>query len=150
MVAKMNFRQISFLHVYHHSSIFVVWWLTVFMAPSSEAYFSSMLNSFIHVVMYSYYLFSSLGVARSITRAIKPYITMGQMTQFTMMMVQATYDIVVYMYKTDEEKAKAYPQSLFILLWFYMWTMLGLFANFFMQNYKKPAALKQQKTEKEE
>ena len=33
-----------------------------------------------------------------------------------------------------------YPRHLLWLLWLYMWTMLGLFANFFYQNYtKKPA-----------
>jgi hypothetical protein len=36
MVGKMNFRQISFLHVYHHSSIFAVWWITIYICPHTE------------------------------------------------------------------------------------------------------------------
>jgi len=31
-----NFRQISFLHVYHHASIFFVWWIIVYYAPGGE------------------------------------------------------------------------------------------------------------------
>lgn len=54
MLLKKNFHQITFLHVYHHASVFVIWWLVTFWSPNGEAYFSSMLNSFIHVIMYGY------------------------------------------------------------------------------------------------
>lgn len=83
MALKGNFHQITFLHVYHHSSIFFVWWIIVRFAPGGDgvlllllvavrpslnvvvgcicfsAYFSAQLNSFIHVVMYSYYMWST-------------------------------------------------------------------------------------------
>ena len=116
MVAKMNFRQVSFLHLYHHSSIFAIWWYVSWVAPTGEgmsgcsgyvaaeltltrphcvAYFSAALNSFIHVVMYGYYFCSSLGILKPVMAAIKPFITMGQMTQFSLMMIQATYDLIV-------------------------------------------------------
>ncbi|KAG0195576.1 hypothetical protein BGX28_001063, partial [Mortierella sp. GBA30] len=36
MVLKKNNRQISFLHVYHHCSIFTIWWLVTFVAPNGE------------------------------------------------------------------------------------------------------------------
>jgi len=36
MVVKKNNRQISFLHVYHHCSIFTIWWLVTFVAPNGE------------------------------------------------------------------------------------------------------------------
>jgi elongation of very long chain fatty acids protein 4 len=36
MVFKKNNRQISFLHVYHHSSIFTIWWLVTLVAPNGE------------------------------------------------------------------------------------------------------------------
>lgn len=34
MALKRNFRQITFLHVYHHSSIFVIWWFIMSYVPS--------------------------------------------------------------------------------------------------------------------
>jgi elongation of very long chain fatty acids protein 4 len=34
MALKRNFHQITFLHVYHHSSIFLIWWLIISYAPS--------------------------------------------------------------------------------------------------------------------
>lgn len=51
MALKKNYHQISFLHVYHHSSIFCVWWVIVYFAPGGESYFSAALNSGIHVFM---------------------------------------------------------------------------------------------------
>jgi len=59
MALKQNYHQISFLHLYHHTSIFAIWWIIVFFAPGGEGYFSAMLNSFIHVLMYSYYLWTT-------------------------------------------------------------------------------------------
>lgn len=152
MVMKMNFHQISFLHVYHHASIFSIWWLITWVAPTGEAYFSAILNSLIHVVMYSYYLLSSLGVARSLTRSVKPFITMGQMTQFCVMMTQASYDIWAYSRTPEDKKYSKYPVELSALLWVYMWTMLGLFANFYFKSYtgKKPQKQEKPKFVKEE
>eukprot|EP00158_Paraphelidium_tribonemae_P008032 Partr_v1_DN28443_c1_g1_i1_m42239 putative elongation of very long chain fatty acids protein len=135
MVAKMNFRQISFLHVYHHCSVFAVQWFIAYMGPSSEAYFCAVLNSLIHVVMYSYYLCTSLGVAGRLTRAVKPMITMAQMTQFCAMMTQATYNMVIWSRASEVERRKSYPVELSAMLWLYMVSMLALFANFFRKNY---------------
>ncbi|KAF9430178.1 hypothetical protein BGZ76_000936 [Entomortierella beljakovae] len=130
MVLKKNNRQISFLHVYHHSSIFMIWWLVTFVAPNGEAYFSAALNSFIHVIMYGYYFLSALGFKQ--VSFVKFYITRSQMTQFCLMSVQSSWDI--YAYKVLGRKG--YPFFLTALLWVYMWTMLGLFYNFYRKNAK--------------
>lgn len=47
--------QVSFLHVYHHASISLIWWMITYSAPGGDAYFSAALNSFVHVLMYCYY-----------------------------------------------------------------------------------------------
>eukprot|EP00759_Apiculatamorpha_spiralis_P019215 PhF_6_TR25335/c0_g1_i3/m.35033 len=39
MMLKQNYKQVSFLHVYHHSSIFVIWCFVTRMAPGGESYF---------------------------------------------------------------------------------------------------------------
>lgn len=86
MLLKRNYHQVSFLHVYHHSSIFLIWWLVTFLAPTGEAWYSAMLNSFIHVIMYGYYFAAAIGF-RGVD-FVKRYITMMQMTQFVTMMIQ--------------------------------------------------------------
>ncbi|ORZ40155.1 delta-6 elongase [Catenaria anguillulae PL171] len=142
MVLKKNFHQISFLHVYHHASIFAVWWLVTFWAPTGEAYFSAMLNSFIHVIMYGYYFLSAMGVKQVVV--VKKYITSGQMTQFVCMMIQATYNIldatVFNPTPAGAKDATRYPLALSTLLWVYMVSMLALFGNFYRQDRKRDAA----------
>ncbi|CAJ0899537.1 4535_t:CDS:2 [Entrophospora sp. SA101] len=138
MILKKNDRQITFLHVYHHFSIFMIWWLVVFIAPNGEAYFSAALNSAVHVVMYAYYLSTTLSFP---IRFIKRYITLFQMTQFTLMMTQATYDIV-YFKVLRRDIVNDYPFLPTAILWVYMWTMLGLFANFFRADRKREVEAK--------
>merc|ERR1719379_2628000 len=47
--------QLSFLHVYHHWSIFLFYWFNVNVAYDGDVYLTVMLNGFIHFVMYTYY-----------------------------------------------------------------------------------------------
>ncbi|CAB4398927.1 unnamed protein product [Rhizophagus irregularis] len=138
MVLKKNNHQISFLHVYHHFSIFMIWWFVTFVAPNGESYFSAALNSLVHVIMYGYYLSTTLSFP---IRFLKRYITQFQMTQFIMMMVQATYDIIHFKVLRPEEK-NTYPFSLTALLWVYMVTMLALFANFYKADRKREKVAK--------
>lgn len=86
----------------------------------------------VHVVMYGYYLSTVLSFP---IRFIKRYITLFQMTQFALNMVQASYDLFYFKYLYPE--LVGYPFNLTIILWVYMWTMLGLFANFFKEDRKR-------------
>ena len=62
LVVRKNTYQLSFLHVYHHSFMFWVWWLGLKFAAGGDSYFSAWVNCFVHVVMYSYYLGKCLGL----------------------------------------------------------------------------------------
>ncbi|KAI8927278.1 GNS1/SUR4 family-domain-containing protein [Entophlyctis helioformis] len=132
MVLKKNNRQISFLHMYHHGSILAVQWLVLMWAPGGESMLPVVLNSFIHVVMYGYYLLSSMGF-KSVS-LIKRYITTMQMTQFCILFVQGVFD---YYIPTTNPEATNYPPQLAIMLMVYMITMLALFGNFFIQDKRR-------------
>nr|ABC18313.1 polyunsaturated fatty acids delta-5-elongase [Thraustochytrium sp. FJN-10] len=135
MILGKKWKQLSFLHVYHHASISFIWGIIARFAPGGDAYFSTILNSSVHVVLYGYYASTTLGY--TFMRPLRPYITTIQLTQFMAMVVQSVYD---YYNPCD------YPQPLVKLLFWYMLTMLGLFGNFFVQQYLKPKAPKKQKT----
>eukprot|EP00245_Coleochaete_scutata_P005893 TRINITY_DN1987_c0_g1_i1.p1 TRINITY_DN1987_c0_g1~~TRINITY_DN1987_c0_g1_i1.p1 ORF type:complete len:298 (-),score=45.52 TRINITY_DN1987_c0_g1_i1:382-1275(-) len=130
MIVKRSTRQISVLHVYHHSSIALIWWTIIYHAPGGEAYFSAALNSFVHVVMYWYYFVAAvLGKDEKLKRKYLwwgKYLTQLQMTQFAINMVQAAYLMVTY---------PPYPRFLYTLLFYYMVSLLCLFANFYVQKY---------------
>merc|ERR1719191_2369329 len=60
MVLRGRMDQVSFLHVYHHVSVAWCWWIAIRNFPGGDSYFSALLNSGIHVLMYSYYTLSML------------------------------------------------------------------------------------------
>jgi len=122
MILNKNDRQISFLHVYHHSTIFIIWWAVIFYAPGGETYFSAAQNSGVHVLMYTYYFLTTLGVSVPYKR----YITQIQMLQFALNLVQSLYCIT--------HDTPYYPKFLGYLLFFYMLTLLALFYNFYRKN----------------
>jgi len=145
MCLRKSFRQITFLHVYHHASIYVIWWIVAYYIPGGEPYFSAMLNSFIHIWMYGYYLWSAYaGKPAEGEKATwkhpayyRQYITTGQMIQFALNLTQATYLVTSHNHR--------FPRWAGWLLFYYMLTMLALFGNFAYHQYgagrrKKAAA----------
>mmetsp|Transcript_150495 Transcript_150495/g.262981 ORF Transcript_150495/g.262981 Transcript_150495/m.262981 type:complete len:316 (-) Transcript_150495:2153-3100(-) len=129
MVLRRKFNQISFLHVYHHSLLTCAWWAVTAYAPGGDAYFGATYNSFIHVLMYSYYLCSLF----SMRCPWKKYLTQMQMIQFVICFSQT-----VYLGVWGEEEI--YPFWLVCLQAFVMLNMLVLFGNFYIQSYKKKGA----------
>ncbi|GBG67800.1 hypothetical protein CBR_g924 [Chara braunii] len=133
MLLKKNLRQVSVLHVYHHSSIALIWWVVSYHAPGGEAYFSAALNSGVHVAMYLYYLLAALiGKDEKIRKKYLfwgQYLTITQMVQFAMNLIQAYVGV-----KSNVD----YPQFLLKILYYYMMTLLVLFANFYVRKYIFP------------
>lgn len=58
MVLRGKWQQFSFLHTYHHVSIFLTYWWVVNTAHTGDTWFPVLLNSVVHAVMYFYYLLS--------------------------------------------------------------------------------------------
>jgi len=55
MVLRGRLDQVSFLHIYHHTTIVWAWYWGVRLYIRGDSYFGALLNSIIHVFMYSYY-----------------------------------------------------------------------------------------------
>ncbi len=79
MAIKGNTRQISFLHIYHHTSVILIFYTVISSSPYSEAYFCALQNCAVHTLMYSYYLLTSMKTGVFFTSKIKKYMTMIQM-----------------------------------------------------------------------
>jgi len=127
MVLKKNFHQVSFLHVYHHIATFIIWWGVTYYAPGGDTYFSAAQNSFVHILMYSYYFLATMKV----NAPWKYFITQLQMLQFALNFVQGVY---VNYYDTP------YPRFWGQVLMGYMITLLILFGNFYVKGTRKAAA----------
>jgi hypothetical protein len=142
IVLGKKWNQLSFLHVYHHTTIFLFYWLNSHVNYDGDIYLTILLNGFIHTVMYTYYFICMHTKVPETGRSLpiwwKSSLTMMQMIQFVIMMSQATYLLLSQCKKTSLRVVVAY--------FLYILTLLVLFAQFFVSSYMKPKKTKAKKT----
>lgn len=141
-VLRKKDRQISFLHLYHHSTMFPLWWIATRWSPGGQAYFSAMLNSYVHVVMYFYYFITTFEAYKTVSW--KKYVTYMQLGQFYLVLLDTVYTIV----QVRRGQCQLYEWMAWLLA-IYMGTMIILFNLFFQQAYSKgdKTSKKQEKSE---
>eukprot|EP01059_Diplonema_ambulator_P008767 TRINITY_DN18510_c0_g1_i1.p1 TRINITY_DN18510_c0_g1~~TRINITY_DN18510_c0_g1_i1.p1 ORF type:complete len:302 (+),score=76.74 TRINITY_DN18510_c0_g1_i1:92-997(+) len=142
LVVKKNNHQLSFLHVFHHAFMFWVWWFGIRFAAGGDSYFSAWVNCFVHIVMYSYYLGSCLGLDLK----GKKHVTQLQLLQFVLVMTHSAACIYL---------DTPYPHWIMWSLIAFLVILMTLFFNFYMQEYikkknHKARLLKQQKEHRRE
>ncbi|CAJ0956078.1 unnamed protein product [Ranitomeya imitator] len=122
-VLRKKNSQITFLHVYHHATMFNIWWCVMNWIPCGQSFFGPTLNSFIHVLMYSYY---GLSVIPSMHKYLwwKKYLTQAQLIQF-LLTISHTLSAVV--------KPCGFPFGCLIFQSSYMTTLVLLFVNFYLK-----------------
>merc|ERR1712137_1399500 len=81
-VLRKKNDQITNLHVIHHSVMPAACWWGVKFTPGGHGTFFGMLNTFVHVIMYSYYLVAAMGPQYQKYLWWKKYLTTMQMVQF--------------------------------------------------------------------
>ena len=85
--------QLSFLHLWHHATIVVVWgwvvntWPTGAEGGTGVYAYGAWINSCVHVIMYGYYGITAIGVR--LPRSVKRSVTTCQLTQFVSCIVHA-------------------------------------------------------------
>ena len=124
MILRHKKRQISFLHVFHHSTVLLLADYAYNHAAWPALLPMGALNSFVHVVMYGYYGVTAIYPLTEFS--FKQRITQLQMLQFMLATVQ---DVWGYLY---------YRYCIYSVL--YPMAMMALFANFYYQAYirKRP------------
>ncbi|XP_026525669.1 elongation of very long chain fatty acids protein 2 [Notechis scutatus] len=126
-VLRKKNNQITFLHVYHHATMFNIWWCVMNWIPCGQSFFGPTLNSFIHILMYSYY---GLSVIPSMRKYLwwKKYLTQAQLIQF-LLTITHTLSAAV--------KPCGFPFGCLIFQVSYMATLVVLFINFYVKTYRK-------------
>lgn len=156
IIARRNWRQFSFLHTYHHASIFAVYWMVAVSAYTGDVWAPVMANSLVHLVMYGYYLLASVGIKPTCvvgtgtgtgtsvgvppppnTHPAHPcrwgrYLTQFQMAQFVFMLLHGAAMLALEC---------PYPRRVALAYVSYIAVMLLLFAQFYVRKYlAKPKA----------
>mmetsp|Transcript_97575 Transcript_97575/g.281562 ORF Transcript_97575/g.281562 Transcript_97575/m.281562 type:complete len:408 (-) Transcript_97575:130-1353(-) len=130
-ILRKSFRQVTFLHVFHHCSINIVVGLILPFEFNGDMYLPIFLNALVHVLMYSHYLVAALGMSTP----WKPWLTSMQLGQFMLIATQSALSLS----RGDTCGAPYFAKVGMVA---YMGSMLLLFGNFFLNAYvlKKPSA----------
>jgi len=88
-VMRKKERQISFLHVYHHSLMPICGWIGVTFYAGGHGTFLGLINAFVHVIMYTYYMLAAFGPHMQKYLSWKKYLTILQLVQFVLIFLHS-------------------------------------------------------------
>ncbi len=123
----LNGKNPIFLQKFHHIGAVICWHFS-YIYKVDCIWMPTILNSFVHTVMYSYYLGSLLKINK--VKFIKKYITSLQLIQLTIPNVFGMY----YYYPPVETY---FNYSIIMLFIVYIYILIILFLQFYYKNYIK-------------
>ncbi|KAL0109555.1 hypothetical protein PUN28_014548 [Cardiocondyla obscurior] len=135
-ILRKKQSQVTFLHLYHHVGILMGAWGAVKYLPGGHVTFLGLLNTFVHTIMYTHYLLTSMKIKTSVW---KKYITQLQLVQFFILTLH--YLQLAWVEDCGFPLWPAYimvPQNLF---------MIVLFGDFYYKTYIKEKSNNTTKTE---
>ena len=128
-VARKKTNQITFLHVYHHAIMPVFAFVQCRWLPGGHEMLIGLINSFVHVFMYSYYLLSALGPKIQPYLWWKKYLTLLQLVQFSIAMVR-TLMVITGVVECGYPWINSLGTFIFIYVPFF-----SLFLDFYLKSY---------------
>lgn len=131
-ILRKKSNQVSALHVYHHIAVVALLWLHLKFNGGPIDNYIGVLNSFIHIIMYTYYFLSSFQNFTNVTRTIKPLITTVQILQLSVLFV---HSCVALMPSCNASKV-------YILQVLNLSLLIFMFLRFFVKNFNEKKNLK--------
>ncbi|EZA51593.1 Elongation of very long chain fatty acids protein [Ooceraea biroi] len=130
-VMRKKSNHVSTLHVIHHGCMPMSVWFGVKFTPGGHSTFFGLLNTYVHIVMYTYYLLAAMGPKLQPYLWWKKYLTAFQMLQFIAIMVHAFQLLFIEC---------NYPKAFVWWIGLHAVMFLFLFNEFYQQSYqqKKP------------
>lgn len=127
-VLRKKNDHINTLHVIHHGCMPMSVWFGVKFTPGGHSTFFGFLNTFVHIVMYSYYFLAALGPQIQPYLWWKKYLTTLQMVQFVLVMIHAFQLLFI---ECDYPKAFVWWIGMHAIMFYF------LFRGFYKEAYKK-------------
>ncbi|XP_060528424.1 elongation of very long chain fatty acids protein 7-like [Cylas formicarius] len=127
-ILRKKYNQVTYLHLYHHTLMPVAAYVGVTFLPGGHGSLLGLINSFIHVIMYTYYFLSSFGPEVRKYLWWKRHVTKLQLVQFAIVFV---HNFQVLFRKCD------YPKVFNVLLSIQAGYFLYLFGAFYVTAYIK-------------
>ncbi|KAK8766657.1 hypothetical protein V5799_006561 [Amblyomma americanum] len=127
-VLRKKDSHVSFLHVAHHILVVFNGCYGVGYGPDGQAALTIILNCFVHVVMYTYYILSMLGPAVQKHLWWKRYLTQFQLVQFTIIFVHMMTPLFV---------SCGYPRPHVYIMACEAVFFFTMFVRFYLQAYRE-------------
>ncbi|XP_070154112.1 very long chain fatty acid elongase AAEL008004 isoform X3 [Polyergus mexicanus] len=127
-VLRKKNNHVSTLHVIHHGCMPMSVWFGVKFTPGGHSTFFGLLNTFVHIVMYTYYLLAAMGPKVQPYLWWKKYLTAFQMLQFIAIMVHAFQLLFIEC---------NYPKAFVWWIGLHAVMFLFLFKEFYQQSYQE-------------
>ncbi|XP_067008076.1 very long chain fatty acid elongase 7 [Anabrus simplex] len=132
-VLRKKNNQVTGLHVWHHTLMPVTGWIAIRFLPGGQGTLLGIINSFVHIIMYSYYLLAGLGPQYQKYLWWKKYLTMLQLVQFTIIFIHNIQPLIF--------GGCDYPRIISILLCVNQLNFMYLFGMFYIRTYRKSKKL---------
>lgn len=126
IILRKRDQQLSFLHIYHHATMFPLWWIGAKYVAGGSSFLGALFNCCVHVVMYSYYALSAVGGRFKRFLWWKKYLTVLQMVQFVAALVMGINAIRI---------GCDFPMWMQYTCCLYMVSFLVLFSDFYYKAY---------------
>lgn len=133
-VLRKKNEHVSTLHVIHHGCMPMSVWFGVKFTPGGHSTFFGLLNTFVHIIMYTYYLLAALGPQMHKYLWWKKYLTTLQMAQFVAIMVHAFQLLFI---DCNYPRAFVWWIGMHAVMFFF------LFKEFYNQSYNRSRKLKE-------
>jgi elongation of very long chain fatty acids protein 7 len=128
ILRKKN-SHVSTLHVIHHGCMPFSVWMGMKFAPGGHSTFFALLNTFVHIVMYFYYMVAALGPKYQKYIWWKKYLTAFQMAQFVAIFTHQ-FQLLIPGRNTCN-----YPNGFMIWIALHGVMFLFLFSDFYRTKY---------------
>lgn len=122
-------QKLTFLHWYHHITVFCYCWYSYQRGDSSTGLVFSVMNFTVHAVMYSYYTLKAMKIP--VPRQISMVITALQLIQ---MFIGVSVTFMIHNWKGNGLPCNESYNVIYLAMVMYG-SYLLLFANFFYQTY---------------
>ncbi|XP_050342335.1 elongation of very long chain fatty acids protein AAEL008004-like [Nymphalis io] len=90
-VLRKSNRQITSLHMHHHTLMPAVSWAALIFIPGGQGVLVGYINALVHAVMYTYYLLAGLGDEYKKYLWWKKYLTILQLIQFAVIVAHSVF-----------------------------------------------------------
>ncbi|XP_023348093.1 elongation of very long chain fatty acids protein 4, partial [Eurytemora carolleeae] len=144
IILRKKNQQLSFLHVYHHATMFGLWWIGTKYVAGGSSFLGAMFNCVVHVFMYTYYALAACGESMKPYLWWKKYLTLIQVnicsikywdtlicSSMLMFHKPSQLDCINYCFRIGCD----FPMWMQYSLVGYMFSFLVLFSDFYYKAY---------------